>query len=149
MSLNQPNPARKPSFLDRAKQTVAAAKGIVEKKAHDVLPATLAGLTLGERVETHQRSRPGPAYPRYKPLSPEGVGIVEPDIRSASSSDVDSSRSWEDVPRDPSPETMTKNKNKPRLGERERQRAVKKGGNGKVNTLIDDLDSHFQSTYPD
>ncbi|ROW13636.1 hypothetical protein VPNG_04499 [Cytospora leucostoma] len=117
MSLNQPSPRKEPSLLDRAKQTVAvatsrvttAARATIEEKAHDVLPATIANLALGER-KVRQRGHSSPTCPQYNLPSPGGAGSVEPDVRSASptSSDYDTtstSSSWEAVPHHSSPKS--------------------------------------------
>lgn len=92
MSLNQPNPPKQPSLLHRAKQTVSAAttkvttstKQAIEQKAHQVLPTKLANLTLGPGRRADERHPPAPAYPRYRSPSPDGMGIVEAEIESAS-----------------------------------------------------------------
>ncbi|KAK7737305.1 hypothetical protein SLS53_006608 [Cytospora paraplurivora] len=86
MSLNQSSPRKEPSLLDKAKQSVAvatsrvttAARATIEEKAHDVLPATIANLAIGER-EMRQRGYSSPTSTQYNLPSPEGVDIVAPD----------------------------------------------------------------------
>lgn len=157
MSLNQPSPPKEPSLLEIAKQTVAvattkvtAAKEVIEDKAHDVLPSTIANLALGER-KVHQDDGPSPTptYPRYKPPTPESLGIVEPDIRTATPSDDDddddedsSISSWEAILHHLAPQTR-----KARRGERKRLKATGHY-NKKENGVMVDLGSQFKSTCP-
>lgn len=154
MSLNQPSPPKELSLLEKAKQTVSAAttkvtdaKKAIENKAHKVLPPKVANLALGERT-AHRVDPPRPTYPRYKPPSPEGLGIVEPDIRSATTSDNDgdddrSASSWEAIPPSAAAEGLPR-------GERRRRGTRVTGNNDGVRPsgVMADLGSHFDSTCP-
>lgn len=153
MSLNQPSPPKEPSLLDIAKKSVTAAttkvataKEAIEEKAHDILPAKIANLALGER-KVHQDAGPSPTYPRYKPPTPEGMGIVEPYIQSATPSEDNdngaSTSSWEAIPHHLDPHMQ-----KIRRGERKRPGATGHGNNKKNNGVVAGLGAQFKSTCP-
>ncbi|ROV98718.1 hypothetical protein VMCG_06791 [Cytospora schulzeri] len=156
MSLNQPSPPQEPSLLQIAKQTVAAAttkvtaaaKEVIEEKAHDVLPRRIANLALGER-RVHQDGGPNPTYPRYKPPHPESLGIVEPDIRSATPSDPGNgddsvTSSWEAIPQD-----MAREGKKLQRADRRRLKATGHDNkNDNNNNNVTDLGVKFKSTCP-